>query len=108
MTHVAQTPPLGHNSDGRRHSVAEATGAAADPIGREQHHSLFDPSVQEEGHTPTASSSHARLEHWNVQVALLMVCEFLRYRPVNAGYGTRLGYITELVMAAGEDSTPSH
>ncbi|KAE8787859.1 hypothetical protein D1007_38182 [Hordeum vulgare] len=65
------------------------------------------PSMQREGCTAIASSSHARLERVNAQAMLLMACKLLRYRPADAGYDTWLGRIIELVTATREDLTPS-
>ncbi|KAE8794292.1 hypothetical protein D1007_31012 [Hordeum vulgare] len=86
VTRVTQAVPVGHNSHERRHSVGEVTGATTDPAGREQRYSSFHPSMQQEGRTAMASSSHTRLEHVNAQAMLPMARQLLRYRSTDAGY----------------------
>ncbi|KAE8783854.1 hypothetical protein D1007_42602 [Hordeum vulgare] len=89
-----------------RHSI-EAEVATIDLAASEQQASSAHPSVQREGRTATATSSHAYLERVNAQVVLLMTCELLRYRPMDAGYNAWLAHFTELVTVVGEAEEPS-
>ncbi|KAE8769291.1 hypothetical protein D1007_59137 [Hordeum vulgare] len=90
----------------RRHSVG-AKATATDPASREQQASSVHPSVQQEGRTAMASSSHAHIEWVNTQGALLMVRKLLRYRPAESDYDAWLGRITELVTTTREAHGPS-
>ncbi|KAE8808066.1 hypothetical protein D1007_15626 [Hordeum vulgare] len=47
------------------------------------------------------SSTHGRLGHVNVQVALLMASELLRYLLADSGYNVSLGRITDLITTTG-------
>lgn len=90
-----------------RRNYAGVEAATTEPAACEQHASFVHPSVQREGRTAMASSSHARLERVNAENALLMVPELLRFHPPNAGYDTWFARITQLVTTAGEAQTPS-
>ncbi|KAE8784125.1 hypothetical protein D1007_42341 [Hordeum vulgare] len=101
---VVVTTPTGPGV--RRHSVG-AEAATTVPTDQEQQASSAHPSVQSEGRTATASSSHARMELVNTQVTLPMTHELVCYHPADAGYDAWLARITHLVTAVGEAPTPS-
>ncbi|KAE8771188.1 hypothetical protein D1007_56970 [Hordeum vulgare] len=90
----------------RRHSIG-AEAAASDLAAHEQQALFVHPSVEREGQTTTASSSHALSERVNMQAELLMDREVLLYRSMDAVYDAWLARITQLVIAAGESQPPS-
>ena len=73
-------------------SPSPTTNATTGPAGNEQQASLLHPFVRRDGHTatpsltPASSSSHARCAPTDVQAALLMARELLRYRLVDDLY----------------------
>ena len=66
--------------------------AATGPAANEQQVSSLHPSVRRDGHTaprsltPADSPTHARGAPTDVQAALLMAHELLRYRPIDDLY----------------------
>ncbi|KAE8774148.1 hypothetical protein D1007_53575 [Hordeum vulgare] len=103
-TQVVANAPAG---PGTRCHFAGVEDATTDPAICEKHTSSMHPSMQREGRTSKASSSHARLERVNAQATLLMARELLRYHPANVAYDAWLGCITEFITAAGVAQAPS-
>lgn len=91
--------------DVRLHS-AGAQATTIDHAAREQKASSMHPSVQKEGRTATASSSHACMECVNSQTALFMARELLCDRPADAGYTAWLTRNTQLINTTGEALMP--
>ncbi|KAE8811434.1 hypothetical protein D1007_11819 [Hordeum vulgare] len=110
-TRVAKTAPVG--AAGARRSPSPMVNAATGPEVQEQQGSSHPVTEQADGYTTTplltrssGSASHVRPEMPHGRCGLAMATELLRYRPAPDRHDDWLQRIEELIVVAGDSTTP--